>query len=314
MAVQLIVRPIVKKVNRAITLPRTARLLRPEPSVTRQVRAAIQHPGPVRPPVQQRRQPAISPRSAPRSHQLKGQIGKSATVKYTSRDVPEAHRQRLRSLRNCGIGKVLVIMANGPSILEVDTRLLLNNPRIDIMSINKPDLRVWPTKYWLFCDTSQLLRNRDIWSHYDGYIFNSAMISEFRPGSIQIKNIHGEGFSFDPTQGFHIGRSSVYAAQQVAIWMGYDRIYIFGCDMCAVNINGQPLVHFFGNNPDVQPESRVKRFADEAKYYNYAAKYLPAEVRNKFYFCSSYNPFDFVSSFNRLDHHTAIQTILDGLV
>jgi hypothetical protein len=181
------------------------------------------------------------------------------------------------------------------------------------MSINKPDLRVWPTKYWLFCDTSQLLRNRDLWLHYDGYIFNSAMISEFRPGTIQIKNIHGEGFSLDPTQGFYIGRSSVYGAQQVALWLGYDRIYIFGCDMCAVNINGQPLVHFFGVNPDTQPESRVKRFADEAKYYIYAAKHLSSEVRNRFYFCSSYNPFDFVSSFNKLDHHTAVQTILDGL-
>jgi hypothetical protein len=248
------------------------------------------------------------PKRGVAAKQSPGRVNKP-TVKVVTRDPPEASTRKLRELRNSCVGRTLVIIANGPSVLEVDTTKLLANPRVDIMSINKPDLRVWPTKYWLFCDISQLKRHNDLWSRYNGYIFNSTMIQETRPGTIHIKNIPGFGFSTDLASGFHIGRSSVYAAMQVALWLGYDKIYIFGIDMGAVTVDGKEMLHFYGINQDCTPDSRKKRFIEEAKYYDEASRSLPADIRRKFYFCSSYNKFDFVNRFNKLDQHEAIKLI-----
>lgn len=233
------------------------------------------------------------------------------SVSVVTRDPPESSTRRLRDMHNKYGGNSLVIIGNGPSISEIDTtRLIL--PNVDIMSINKPDMRIWPTKHWLFCDITQLKRHHDIWSTYNGYIFNSAMINESRQNTIFIKNIHGYGFSTDLTHGFHIGRSSVYAAMQVGLWLGYDKIYIFGCDMGAVVKDGKEVLHFYGTNLDCTPESRKKRFSDEAKYYDDAGRTLSAEIRQKFFFCSSYNQFKFIDYFNRLDHQQAVDLICEG--
>jgi hypothetical protein len=231
------------------------------------------------------------------------------TVKVITRDPPEASGRKLRELHNSCVGRILVIVANGPSVLEIDTTQLRDLPRVDMMSINKPDMRVWPTKYWLFCDISQLKRHNDLWSAYNGYIFNSTMITDSRPNTIFVKNIPGFGFSTDLTSGFHIGRSSVYAAMQVALWLGYDKIYILGIDMGAVQVDGKEMLHFYGVNQDCTSDSRKKRFTEEAKYYEDAARSLPVEVRKKFYFCSAYNQFRFLDQFNRLDHNKVIDAI-----
>jgi hypothetical protein len=84
---------------------------------------------------------------------------------------------------------------------------------------------------------------------------------------MQFKNIGGKGFNLDPSQGIYIGRSSVYAAMQIAIWMNYQEIFIFGCDMNPAGING--VLHFYGDNPDVNPVVRKNRFKNEAEYYDF---------------------------------------------
>jgi hypothetical protein len=58
-------------------------------------------------------------------------------------------------LKGCGSGKIFVIVANGPSVAELDLSPLRGHPKIDTMSINKPVASIWPTTYWLFCDISQ---------------------------------------------------------------------------------------------------------------------------------------------------------------
>ena len=59
--------------------------------------------------------------------------------------------------------------------------------------------------------------------------------------------------------------------------------------MSTNGINGK--LHFYGVNPDVDPQIRKDRFKNEAKHYSYAAKQLSEEERSLFTFCSSYNPF-----------------------
>jgi hypothetical protein len=287
------VRPAVKQQQSVTKVLRAA--MRPQVSMPRAIPQVTRQP-----PVMARR--GITPRKPV-------ERASKPTVKIVTRDPPEASIKKIRELRNNCIGRTLVIIGNGPSVLEIDTKKLLDNPSVDIMSINKPDLRVWPTKYWLFCDISQLKRHNDLWSKYNGCIFNSTMIVDMRPGTIFVKNIPGFGFSMDLSRGFHIGRSSVYAAMQVALWLGYDKIYIFGIDMGAVTVDGKEMLHFYGVNQDCTADNRKKRFAEEAKYYEDAAHSLPAEIREKFYFCSSYNTFKFIDHFNRLDQHEAIKMI-----
>ena len=218
------------------------------------------------------------------------------------------YKDRVKALKDIGIGRVLVMVACGPSILQADLGKLRNNPNIDIMCINKPDKRVWPSKYWVFCDTSQHRRNSDLWGGYTGTPINSSAVRVRHPNQILVKNKGGKGFSKDLLQGYYIGRSTTYANMQVALYMGYDAIYIFGCDMCEVD----GVLHFYGQNPDVPEENRKKRFALEAEYYTYAANQLSEQDRSRFTFCSSYNPWPFVERFKRLDQKIAVDRILQS--
>lgn len=238
----------------------------------------------------------------------------SIAVKPQASKLKMRHESRLKSyydkimrLKNSGKGKVLVILGCGPSVSEVDFAPLKHHPLVDMMTINKPNLSVWPTKYWAFCDNSQYKRNKEAFEQYDGMLINSGSIRAQHRNQVLIRNKPGKGFSRDLIKGFYIGRSTVYANMQTALYMNYDKIYIFGMDMCRV---GDKL-HFYGVNPDVPESNRISRFQAEAEHYFYAAGLLKVEDRSKFYICSKYNPWPFVEKFNRLDHNNAVDHILN---
>lgn len=235
-------------------------------------------------------------------------VKKQPKVKYITSDVSPDSVLRIKQLRNYGVGKLLVIIGNGPSINEIKLEDLVGNPRIHTLSINKPDPRIWPTTHWAFFDQSQLRRHEDLWNSYAGFVFNSTGIKKQKNTSVQFKNLGGRGFSRDLNKGLHIGRSSVFAAMQIGFWLNYDHIYVLGCDMNPDGKNGK--LHFYGVNPDVNPDIRKERFQKEAEFYDYAADVLDDGERQKFTFCSSDNPWGFVNKFNRLPHEIAIQTIL----
>lgn len=230
-------------------------------------------------------------------------------TKVLHRDIDEDSREKIRQLRDVGRNKSLFIIGNGPSINNVDFKPFKNNEHIDIMSINKPEPRCWPSKYWAFFDSSQLRRNEELWNSYQGIIFNSTGIKKTKTNALQIKNLGGKGFSKDLLKGFNIGRSSVYAAMQIAMWMNYKHIFIFGCDMNPDGVDGK--LHFYGDNPDVKPEIRKERFKKEAEYYSHAATILTKEDRSRFYFVSSYNHWPFVSEYNKIDHLNCYDIIND---
>ena len=243
-----------------------------------------------------------------KQHLINNKVNKQSKIKYITRDISPESIPKIKQLKNHGNNKILIIIGNGPSINEIPLEQLKDNQHIHTLSINKPDSRLWPTTAWAFFDQSQLRRNEDLWNGYDGIIFNSTAIKRQKNNSIQIKNLGGKGFSKDLSKGLHIGRSSVFAAMQIGCWMGYDHIYIVGVDM---NPQTQGPLHFYGTNPDVDPNIRKDRFKKEAEYYDYAADLLNGEERNKFTFCSSENPWEFVNKFNKLDHKIAIDKILE---
>lgn len=238
---------------------------------------------------------------------IKSRIGDRDKYKTNLNDNPHG---LAASLKKIGQGKILVMLANGPSLLEADVEKLKNNPKIDIMCINKPDMRVWPCTYWAFSDQSQYNRNTSLFDTFPNMIINSTAVKARRPNNqIVIRGIGGHGFSRDLSRGFYIGRSTVYASMQTALWMGYSHVYIYGIDMCKVNINGQELLHHYGVNPDVNPKVREERFKKEADNYDKLFNTLK-ETEKIFTMCSSYNPWSFVNKYGRLDHKTAHEKIL----
>jgi hypothetical protein len=236
-------------------------------------------------------------------------LRKKTQVKYVTSNVSPESIAKVASLRNTGKGKVLVIVGNGPSISEAPLEKLKGHAKIDTLSINKPDARLWPTTHWAFFDGSQMRRHEDLWSSYGGNIFNSTAIKKQKQKSMQFKHIHGKGFSRDASKGIHIGRSSVFASMQIGLWMGYEHIYIFGCDMNPEGLDGK--LHFYGDNPDVQPSIRKNRFKDEAVHYDHAATILGPEERSLFTFCTEYNPWGFVKEFNQMSHKEAVVHIVE---
>lgn len=216
-------------------------------------------------------------------------------------------KTEINSLRNRGRGRILVILGNGPSLSEAPIEKLKNVSLVDIMCINKPDTRVWPTTYWAFSDQSQYRRHTSLFKSFQNTIINSTAVKARKgKGQIVIRGLNGNGFSRDLTRGFHIGRSTVYANMQTALWMKYDRVFIFGIDMCKV---GDKL-HFYGENPDVKPDVRESRFQKEADNYERAYRILK-EDEKIFTMCSSYNPWPFAEKFGKMDHKEAVPYILE---
>jgi hypothetical protein len=220
----------------------------------------------------------------------------------------EQYRDAITKLKDIGRGKALIMVACGPSISEAPLEQLRGHNKIDIMCINKPDPRVWPSTYWGFCDQSQYARNKDIWNSYNGTVVNASSVRVRRPKQVLIRSLSAKGFSKDLVKGYYIGRSSTYANLQVAVWMGYDKIYIFGLDMGSVG----GKLHYYGKNPDVSDENRLKRFSREAESYDHAAKTLNAVDRQRIVICSSYNKYKFVDSFSRLHQADAVNIILEA--
>lgn len=333
----LIPKPAVRRVNKIVKIPRAARANVPVPQkiVNNIPRKAVKTPKAFQQQVRTK-QTAIKRSAAVKAHQPaavppKRRIKKSnqavvsqrkrlvtkftkqkdPKILYRGNEIDEAGKKKIERLKDTGKGKLLLIIGNGPSLLDADIPKLKKHSLIDIMSINKPDRRLWPTSHWLFCDSSQYRRHEDLWKHYQGVLINTTAIKNRKGNTVVVKNIGGMGFSQNLVEGFHIGRSSVYAAMQAALWLGYEHIYIFGCDMASKIVNGKELVHFYGVNPDVDPNNRKTRFEQEAKYYRYAAGKLSADIRKKYTFCSSLLKFDFTAKFNKMDHIKAVDHVLD---
>lgn len=254
------------------------------------------------------RQPQPQPIQQTQNRQLKEvKKTKEPHVQRISRNISPESIKKIQNIKGIGTGKDLAIIGNGPSISEIPLERIKD--KLDIISINHPDERLWPTKFWAFFDTSQINRHEGLWSNYSGTIFNSTAIKKQKPGTIMFKNISGQGFSRDLDRGLYVGRSSVYACMQIALWMDYKNIYLFGVDMNPDGLNGK--LHFYGTNPDVKPELRASRFGREAEFYENAANVLNKDERERFTFCSlGINPWPFIHKFNTIGHIESIDLIL----
>ena len=306
------VKPQLVRKHTIISLPKTVKIvIQPSQQKTASLQQVKQARIGNRVGVQVKQQSPPIPANAAVSHKnLRNRnLHRKTQVKYITPNISPESIAKAQALRNTGKGKVLIIVGNGPSISEAPLEKLRNREKIDTLSINKPDKRLWPTTHWAFFDGSQIRRHEDLWTSYNGNIFNSSAIKKQKQKSMHFKNISGKGFSRDASKGIHIGRSSVYAAMQIGMWMGYEKIYIFGIDMNPDGLNGK--LHFYGDNPDVEPEIRKNRFKEEAAHYDHAAAILGPEERKRFVFCTEYNPWSFVKEFEQMSHKEAVTHIIE---
>jgi hypothetical protein len=285
------------------------------PTIHTKAAVVVRPPPPkiTRPGVAKAAQPKPKGISAPRASVVRPVVRKRTLTTTRPSHLRKAHDQllhkhsdKIRALRGSGQGRILVILACGPSVNQVPVEGLNSHPKIDIMCINKPEPRVWPSKFWIFCDQSQYKRNEDYWGAYHGTIINASSVRASHPNQIMVRTIAGKGFSRDMTKGFHIGRSTTYTSMQFSLYMGYNKIYIFGCDMGEVD--GQ--MHRYGQNPDVSNQNRQQRFDKEAENFLWGTKSLKDYERQKFVFCSTHNKYEFVDFYERLDQQDAINIIL----
>lgn len=233
-------------------------------------------------------------------------------VKNRSSFVPpkrDRSNDNVKQLKGIGIGRILIICANGPSMSEVDFSTIKDNQKIDFYCVNKPNTNVFPSKFWGFCDQSQYNRHKELFDSYEGILINPTSVRARRHNQVLIRVKQGSGFSKDLELGYYIGRSSSYAAMQVAYYMEYSHIFLFGVDMAA-DQNGN-LWSYGNNNPDVKSEERLRRFAAEAKSYALAGDMLTQAERNRYTFCSSLLTWPFKDRFNHIDHKVAIEKVLE---
>lgn len=220
------------------------------------------------------------------------------------------NEQNIDDIRNQGRGKVCLIVANGPSHKEVDLEKIAELDNLSLITVNKPDDRIWPTDYWVFCDNSQLRRHEEYWKSYNGYIINTASIKKTKPNSILLKTKNSKGFSYNLHKGVHIGRSSTYVAMQTALWMDFEHTFVIGCDM-GRGKNGQ--LYPWGSNPDVQDDVREKRFKEEADHMKWFTKNVPEDKLHKYTFLSAYNKWPFTEDMHVVDHNESYQLIKDKI-
>lgn len=218
---------------------------------------------------------------------------------------------RVEALRGVGAGRTLVILGTGPSVNQAPIERLVDHPTIDLMSVNRPDERVHPTRYWAIGDPKPAIRYRARMLDYPGQalLSTATWLAGELPGAIYLNSLAGKGWSRELTKGYFIGKSTVYANLQTAMWMGYEHTYCFGVDM---RPDAEQL-WCYGDNPDAVPERRRAIMAQEASHYAWAAEHaLSPGERARIVFCSEgVNPWPFLQSFPRLKPETAVDTILD---
>jgi hypothetical protein len=225
-------------------------------------------------------------------------------------------REKVRALRNAGAGRILVVVASGPSVNEVDLTPLKEHALVDTLSINTPHPALNPTTYWAFCDDDVYDRDPELFHTYPGVILNSWNVRAARPEVLNAENQvlipyvdeMSLPFSRNLLQGYVLGKSTTYASLQTALWMNYDKVFVFGCDMCRPP--GAKHLHFQGGLHEMEPGEREERFALEAEHYLLAARHLTPTERSKFIFCSAYNPWPFLRYFGHLDHREAVEHVL----
>lgn len=179
---------------------------------------------------------------------------------------------KIEDFKNLHRGKTTFIMASGPSIAQMDLSPL---ERRIVIGLNRSSLVFPDTHYHCTMDERLFVEFKDVLSK-SRYLFTL----EDRPFGMPIKLLGSEGFSFDLAKGIYSGYTVSFFALQVAVYMGFSRIFYVGLDL-----KHQPgMTHFFGRDP-VSNNHEKTEFPKMLRMLEYAAEVL-ADTDVRVYNCS----------------------------
>lgn len=158
-------------------------------------------------------------------------------------------------------GKSVFILASGPSLGTLDLTPL---GRRIVIGLNRSSLVFPDTHYHCTMDERLFHEYEDV-LRKTRYLFTL----QDRPFGIPIKLLGSESFSRELTEGIYSGYTVAYFALQVAVYMGFTRIYYVGLDL--KHQTGQ--THFFGNDP-VSKNHEQTEFPKMARMLQHGADQL----------------------------------------
>lgn len=184
----------------------------------------------------------------------------------------------ISEFKNLHDGKNVFILASGPSLAQADLSLL---KRRIVIGLNRSSLLFPDTHYHctmderLFVEYEEVLRKAR-------YLFTLPG----RPFGIPIQFLGSQGFSLDLNEGVYSGYTVSYLALQVAVYMGFKKIFYVGLDL--KHDKGQ--THFFGKDHVSQNHERTE-FPKMIRMLEYGANIL-SKTDVRVYNCSPVSTLD----------------------
>ena len=220
--------------------------------------------------------------------------------------------KKITQLNGMGEGKDLAILANGPSLNEAPIEELMDKPKIDLLTVNIPDERAWPTKFWMMTDMNIYYRCQNYFKEFKGFLLANHIEKRSAPKNMIRLRIHRQrGFSRDLLWGVHQGVSTTYMAIQAALAMGFNRIFIFGLDMSEDKKTGE--MYHYGENPFIKKDNRLERFDMDAEYWGRAVEEeMTEEEIERIYICSELNPYGFAEVIGKVSPKEGVEILLNG--
>lgn len=197
--------------------------------------------------------------------------------------------ERIEDFENIHQGRNVFILASGPSLGQIDLESL---KRRIVIGLNRSSL-IYPDTHY-HCTMDERLFNE-----YQELLEKSRYMFTFpeRPFGIPIKLLGSEGFCFDLARGIYSGYTVSYFALQLAVYMGFTKIFYLGLDL--KHTEGQ--THFFGRDW-VSTNHEQTEFPKMIRMLQFAAQRL-AGSDVQVYNCS---PVSTLACFERVSYEWAL--------
>ena len=150
-------------------------------------------------------------------------------------NVNKLNKEGISRFKNLHSEKSLFILASGPSLGKLDLSPL---QRRIVMGLNR-SFKIYEDSHY------HCMMDQRLFEKYDQLQDHRCVFTlKGRPWGIPLHYLGGEGFSLDLEDGIYTGYTIAYFALQLAVYMGFKKIFYLGLDLS--NYGGQ--THFFGHD------------------------------------------------------------------
>lgn len=190
-------------------------------------------------------------------------IGQAASkvkrIFWLSEEIDQYHNLNIEKFKNIHKGKRCFIVATGPSLAVEDLNTLEDNGElcISMNTINYIfDKTSWRPDYYITTDRTEMIENRRALQDMDGrpcFIADSfdRFCQEEHEENVYIYHLgklwRHKGlipFSTDFSRTVYNTATVTYAAMELAVYLGFDKIYLLGVDATGINGDNEEYAHF----------------------------------------------------------------------